>query len=174
LPDGSNLPQGGSDDNAYWLDVPPDSDARDNLERGDLAKAKVYVHVKPMFGATFTDIVIWIYYPFNGPATIKFKFLNIKFDHLGEHTGDWEHVTLRVNNFNGELKSIYFSEHSGGKWVDATDIEFQDRNKAAVYASRYGHAFYSKPGLVLGYLDTGASYTLVAAESLGSAVVEPP
>ena len=58
--------------------------------------------------------------------------------------------------------------------MDATDLEFQEGNKAAVYASRYGHAFYSKPGLVLGYLDTGASYTLVAAEYLGSAVVEPP
>ncbi|KAK4591658.1 hypothetical protein RGQ29_016192, partial [Quercus rubra] len=189
MPDGSNLPQGGSDDGAYWLDAPADSDARDKVERGDLARAKVYVHVKPMFGATFTDIVIWIYYPFNGPATIKFKFLNIKFDHLGEHTGDWEHVTLRVNNFNGELKSIYFSEHSGGKWVDATDIEFQDRNKAAVYASKHGHAFYSKPGLVLDgsdgiglrndcekadlYLDTGFSYTLVSAEYMGTAVVEP-
>nr|XP_023908955.1 uncharacterized protein LOC112020638 [Quercus suber] len=134
LPDGSNLPQGGSDDNAYWLDVPPDSDARDKLEREDFAKAKVYVHVKPMFGATFTDIVIWMYYPFNGPATIKFRIFNIKFDHLGEHTGDWEHVTLRVNNFNGELQSIYLFEHRGGKWVDATDIEFQDHNKAAVYA----------------------------------------
>ena len=33
--------------------------------------------------------------------------------------------------------------------MDATDLEFQEGNKAAVYASRYGHAFYSKPGLVL-------------------------
>ncbi|XP_075644682.1 hypothetical protein At1g04090-like [Castanea sativa] len=190
LPDGSNLPQGGSDDGAYWLDLPTDSDARDMVERGDLAKAKAYVHVKPMFGATFTDIVIWMYYPFNGPATIKFKFLNIKFDHLGEHTGDWEHVTLRVNNFNGELQSIYLSEHSGGTWVDATDVEFHDRNKAAVYASKHGHAFYSKPGLVLDgsdgiglrndcekadlYLDTGFYYTLLSAEYLGTAIVEPP
>ncbi|XP_075641433.1 hypothetical protein At1g04090-like [Castanea sativa] len=189
-PDGSNLPQGGSDDGAYWIDMPPDSAARDKLERGNLAIAKAFVHVKPMFGATFTDIVIWMYYPFNGPATIKFKIFNIKFDRLGEHTGDWEHVTLRVNNFNGELQSIYLSEHSGGMWVDATDIEFQDRNKPAVYASKHGHAFYSKPGLVLDgshgiglrndcekadlYLDTGLYYTLVSAEYLGTAIVEPP
>ena len=57
--------------------------------------------------------------------------------------------------------------------MDATDLEFQEGNKAAVHASLHGHAFYSKPGLVLDgrdgiglrndcekadlYLDTGAS-----------------
>jgi len=189
-PNGSNLPQGGSDDGAYWLNEPDDFDARDRVERGDLAIARVYMHVKPMFGATFTDIAIWIYYPFNGPAKIRFGLIDYQLPHIGEHIGDWEHVTLRVNNFNGELQSIYFSQHKGGTWLDATDLEFQEGNKAAVYASRYGHAFYSKPGLVLDgrdgtglrndcekadlYLDTGASYTLVAAEYLGSAVVEPP
>nr|XP_023883872.1 uncharacterized protein LOC111996154 [Quercus suber]POE71120.1 hypothetical protein CFP56_27124 [Quercus suber] len=148
------------------------------------------MRVKPMFGATFTDIAIWIYYPFNGPTKIRFGLLNYQLPHIGEHIGDWKHVTLRVNNFNGELQSIYFSQHKGGTWLDATDLEFQEGNKAAVYASRYGHAFYSKPGLVLDgrdgiglrndcekddlYLDTGASYTLVATEYLGSANVEPP
>ncbi|KAL4601360.1 hypothetical protein ACB092_11G267400 [Castanea dentata] len=190
MPNGSNLPQGGSDDGAYWLNVPDDLDARDRVERGDLAVARVYMHVKPMFGATFTDIAIWVYYTFNGPAKIRFGLLNFQLPHIGEHIGDWEHVTLRINNFNGELQSIYFSQHKGGTWLDATDLEFQEGNKAAVYASRYGHAFYSKPGLVLDgsdgiglrndcekatlYLDTGASYTLVAAKYLGTAVVEPP
>ncbi|KAL4601357.1 hypothetical protein ACB092_11G267200 [Castanea dentata] len=188
-PNGSNLPQGGSDDGAYWLNVPDDLDAKDRVKRGDLAIARVYMHVKPMFGATFTNIATWIYYPFNGPAKIRFGPLNFQLPHIGEHIGDWEHVTLRVNNFNGELQSIYFSQHKGGTWLDATDLEFQEGNKAIVYASRYGHAFYSKLGLVLDgrdgiglrndcekadlYLDTGASYTLVAAEYLGSAVVEP-
>ncbi|KAF5738847.1 hypothetical protein HS088_TW12G00040 [Tripterygium wilfordii] len=113
------------------------------------------------------------------------------------HVGDWEHLTLRLSNFNGELESIFFSQHSGGTWVTAPQLEFQTgSNKAVTYASLNGHAMYAKPGLVLqGHvgsgieisntttkskmvLDTGTRYLLVAAESLqgssSAAIVEPP
>ncbi|KAB1224910.1 hypothetical protein CJ030_MR1G007279 [Morella rubra] len=84
---------------------------------------------------------------------------------------------------------MYFSEHSGGTWVEASELEFQNGNKAVAYASLHGHAFYPKPGLVLQgsggigirndtekskmVMDTGVSYSLVAAEYLGSAINEP-
>ncbi|XP_058207069.1 hypothetical protein At1g04090-like [Rhododendron vialii] len=189
-PTGSNLPQGGSNDGAYWLDLPTDKVAKERVKRGDLQDAGVYLHVKPMLGASFTDIVIWIFYPFNGPARAKVKIVNISFDKIGEHVGDWEHVTLRVSNFDGGLKSVYFSEHSRGAWVSASELEFQGGNKPVTYASLHGHAFYPKAGLVLQgsdgigirndtakgktVMDTGARSVVVAAEHLGSEIVELP
>lgn len=190
-PTGSNLPQGGSDDGAYWLGLPEDKTASDKLKKGDLQDAKTYLHIKPMFGATFTDIAIWLFYPFNGPAKAKVEFINISLGKIGEHVGDWEHVTLRISNFNGELRSVYFSEHSKGQWVNASELEFQNGNKPVTYSSLNGHAFYPKAGLVLqgsggigirndtakskNVMDIGAVFLVVAAEYLKTSdIVEPP
>ncbi|KAE8690222.1 non-specific lipid-transfer protein 8-like [Hibiscus syriacus] len=221
---GSNLPQGGSNDGNYWLDLPVDEANKKRVKKGDLQNSQVYLHVKPMFGATYTDIAVWVFCPFNGPAKVKVEldgnyWLDLPVDeankgkdkgqsrthrhsirkdsinptsvHVGEHVGDWEHVTLRISNFNGELHRMYFSEHSGGSWADASELEFQGGNKPCAYSSLHGHAMYSKPGLVLQgsggigirndtakskmVMDTGLQFTVVAAEYLGStAVVEPP
>ncbi|KAJ8754816.1 hypothetical protein K2173_015328 [Erythroxylum novogranatense] len=186
---GSNLPQGGSNDDAFWIDLPVDEGSKERVKKGDLNDSEVYLQVKPMLGATFTDIAIWIFYPFNGPAKAKASFINIPLGRIGEHVGDWEHLTLRVSNFTGELWSLYFSQHSGGDWIEAQDLEFQDGNKPVTYASLHGHAMYSKPGLVLqgsgGFgirndtaksklvMDTGARFSIVAAEYLGKTISEP-
>ncbi|XP_018847497.2 uncharacterized protein LOC109010970 [Juglans regia] len=190
-PNGSNLPQGGSNDGAYWLDLPVDAGAKERVKKGDLGNSQVYVHVKPMLGASFTDLAIWVFYPFNGSAKAKVEIVNVSLGKIGEHVGDWEHVTLRVSNFNGELQRVYFSEHSGGTWVEAYELEFQNGNKTVAYASLHGHALYSKAGLVLQgskgsigirndmgkskmMMDTGGSYSVVAAEYLSSVIIEPP
>ncbi|KAL7615540.1 hypothetical protein Lser_V15G03284 [Lactuca serriola] len=189
-PNGSNLPQGGSNDDSYWLDLPIDNPAKERVKKGDLEEARAYFHIKPMFGATFTDIALWVFYPFNGPARAKVEIINVSLGKIGEHVGDWEHLTLRVSNYNGELKKVYFSEHSGGQWINASEIEFENGNKPVAYASLHGHAFYSKPGLVLQgsggigirndtakgteVMDTGVRPVVVAAEYLGALVAEPP
>ncbi|KAF8403967.1 hypothetical protein HHK36_012075 [Tetracentron sinense] len=188
-PTGSNLPQGGSNDGTYWLDLPADEGAKEKVKKGDLQSSSAYLHVKPMLGATFTDIAMWVFYPFNGPAKAKVEFINVSLGKIGEHVGDWEHVTLRISNFTGELWRVYFSEHSGGTWLNASELEFQGGNKVVTYASLHGHAFYPQPGLVLQgnsgigirndtakskmIMDTGARFVLVSAEYL-DVVVEPP
>lgn len=187
---GSNLPSGGSNDGQFWIELPSD-DRRDFIKRGDLNSAKLYVHVKPALGGTFTDIAMWIFCPFNGPATLKVGIKNIPLSKIGEHVGDWEHFTLRICNFAGELYSIYFSQHSGGEWMDACDLDYIDGNKAIVYSSKSGHASYPRPGtyiqgsskLGLGirndavrsnlYVDSSIHYEVVAAEYLENVVAEP-
>ncbi|KAL9296189.1 hypothetical protein ACSQ67_022085 [Phaseolus vulgaris] len=187
---GSNLPGGGSNDGQFWIDLPRD-DKRDVVKRGDLKSAKLYVHVKAAVGGTFTDIAMWVFCPFNGPATLKFGIKNIPLGRVGEHVGDWEHFTLRISNFSGELYSIYFSQHSGGEWVDACDLDYIEGNKAIVYSSKCGHASYPRPGtciqgsskLGIGirndaarsnlYVDSSVHYELVAAEYLENDVTEP-
>ncbi|KAF8664233.1 hypothetical protein HU200_054774 [Digitaria exilis] len=152
--DGSNLPQGGGNDGGYWLDLPVDSNQRERVKKGDLASAKVYVQAKPMLGGTVTDLAAWIFYPLNGPARAKVGFFTIPLGQIGEHIGDWEHVTLRVSNFSGELLRMYFSQHSAGTWVDASQLEYLvdgdgGKSRPVAYASQNGHAMYPKAGLVL-------------------------
>lgn len=195
-PSGSNLPQGGNNDGAYWLDLPADTTNKERVKKGDLKNSKANFHIKPMFGATFTDIQIWIFYPFNGPSRAKLGLINIPLGKIGEHVGDWEHVTLRISNFNGELTKMYFSQHSGGKWVDSSELEFQSgKNKPIAYSSLNGHALYAKPGLVLQgggsigirndtaksdkVFDLGLGFEIVAVagggDYLGNSIVtEPP
>lgn len=193
--DGSNLPQGGGNDGGYWLDLPADGNQREKVKRGDLAGAKVYVQAKPMLGGTVADLAVWIFYPFNGPARAKVGLIpSIPLGEIGEHVGDWEHVTLRVSNFSGELLRMYFSQHSAGTWVDASRLEYLDGgdgggSRPVAYASLHGHAFYPNAGTVLqgnsglgigirndcargSRLDTGAGRCeVVSAEYLG--VKEP-
>ncbi|KAK1375109.1 DUF946 domain-containing protein [Heracleum sosnowskyi] len=144
--DGSNLPQNGSNDGTYWIDLSTNEYVRGYLKRGNLQSAEAYMHIKPALGGTFTDIVVWLFYPYNGPGQIKFVFMTISFGEIGEHVADWEHVTLRVSNFDGELKSVYFSQHNKGIWVSPPDLEFEKNNKPIVYASKDGHASYPKAG----------------------------
>lgn len=148
-PTGSNLPRDGANDGAYWIDLPTDNAARERVKKGDLSTSCVYVHVKPMFGGTFTDIAIWMFYPFNGPARAKVEFFDVGLGKIGEHVGDWEHVTLRISNVDGVLRRVYFAQHSKGVWVDASELEYVSENKTASYSSLHGHAAYPKEGLVL-------------------------
>ncbi|GAB2221541.1 hypothetical protein Droror1_Dr00012725 [Drosera rotundifolia] len=187
---GSNLPAGGTNDGKFWINLPND-DRREIIKRGDLNSAELYVHIKPALGGTFVDIAMWIFSPFNGPANLKVGLMNYALKRVGEHVGDWEHFTLRISNFTGKLHSIYFSQHSGGQWVNACDLEYAEGNKAAIYASRNGHACYPCPGtyiqgsetLGIGvrndcakskfFIDSSVCYQIIAAEYLGESVVEP-
>ncbi|GER57802.1 hypothetical protein STAS_35629 [Striga asiatica] len=185
-PEGSNLPEGGENDDNYWIDLPTNNS--EVVKKGDLSSACCYLHVKPMFGGTFSDVAIWLFYPFNGPARAKVKFFDVSLGRIGEHVGDWEHVTLRVSNFDGELKGMYFSEHSGGVWLDVSELEFVEGNRPGAFSSFHGHAMYPKEGLVLQgngsigirndsgkgkFLDVGSNYLVVGAEYLGPDFVEP-
>lgn len=188
---GSNLPGGGTNDGAFWIDLPSD-DRRNTVKHGNLESAKLYVHVKPALGGTFTDLAMWVFCPFNGPATLKIGLVNVALSKIGQHVGDWEHFTLRICNFTGEMWGMYFSQHSGGEWVDACDLEYIEGNKAIVYSSKSGHASFPRAGtyiqgstkLGIGirndaacsnlYVDSSTHYEIIAAEYLGDDLpIEP-
>lgn len=189
---GSNLPRGGSNDGEFWIGLPNNSNDDDNtIKRGNIDSAELYIHVKPALGGTFTDIVMWVFCPFNGPATLKVGLISIPMNKIGEHVGDWEHFTLRISNFTGELWSVYFSQHSGGEWIEASELEFIEGNRPIVYSSKGGHASFPHPGsyirgsskLGIGvrndaakskyYVDSSIKYKVIAAEYLGNGVDEP-
>ncbi|XP_068666909.1 hypothetical protein At1g04090-like [Aristolochia californica] len=188
---GCILPSGGYNDGEYWIDLPVD-DPEDFVKHGNIESAELYCHVKPALGGTFTDIAMWVFCPFNGPATLKVGMVNFPFRKIGQHVGDWEHFTLRVSNFTGELWSIYFSQHSGGEWVDVCDLEYIAANKAIVYSSKSGHASFPHSGdylqgsqkLGIGIrndaarsnlsVDSSTKYQIIAAEYLGEGKVAEP
>ncbi|XP_017237371.1 hypothetical protein At1g04090 isoform X1 [Daucus carota subsp. sativus] len=189
--EGSNLPAGGTNDGEYWIDLPNDA-RRETVKHGNIASAKLYLHVKPAFGGTYTDIVMWVFCPFNGPGILKLEFMNVSLGKIGQHVGDWEHFTLRISNFTGELWGIYLSQHSGGHWVEVTDLEFIEGNKACIYSSKYGHASFAHPGTYLqgsskigigirndaaksnNFVESSSQYEIIAAEYLGDGVVTEP
>ncbi|XP_074311427.1 hypothetical protein At1g04090-like [Silene latifolia] len=189
-PTGSNLPQGGSNDGLYWLDLPKDNNERERVMKGDITSAYAYFHIKPMLGGTYTDVAIWLFYPFNGGSTAKVGLVNIPLGKIGEHVGDWEHVTLRISNFNGFLWKVFFAQHAKGEWVHASNLEFLDSSNSFVgYASLHGHATYAHPGDVLQgtefvgirndtaksdkMLDTAKDYKIISADYIRS-IIEPP
>lgn len=189
---GSNLPNGGGNDGEYWIDLSNDDEKNEIIKRGDIDSAELYVHVKPAIGGMLTDFAMWVFCPFNGPATLKIGVASIPFSKIGQHVGDWEHFTLRVCNFTGELLSIYFSQHSGGEWVDVYNLEYIEGNRAIVYSSKSGHASYPHKGTYLQgsqklgvgirndadsskfFVDSRVKYQIIAAEYLGGVVNEPP
>ncbi|XP_010675108.2 hypothetical protein At1g04090 isoform X1 [Beta vulgaris subsp. vulgaris] len=187
-PSGSNLPQGGGNDGEYWIDLPSDKKERERVKKGNMESACAYYHIKPMLAGAYTDLAIWLFYPFNGPSSAKVGFLSIPLGEIGEHVGDWEHITLRISNFNGMLRKVYFSQHAGGEWVYPPNLEFTDGNRVVGYSSLHGHACYPKAGEVLQgtsyvgirndtaksdkVLDTGVGYKIISADYLG-VVTEP-
>lgn len=190
--EGSCLPCGGSNDGKFWIDLPEDEELSSFLKRGNIESAELYVHVKPALGGTFTDIVMWVFCPFNGPVTLKVGLMSIPMARIGEHVGDWEHFTIRVCNFTGELWGVYFSQHSGGEWVHASDLEFIDGNRPIVYSSKSGHASFAHAGLYLQgpsrlgigirndadksqfFVDSSEKYRIVSAEYLGDGLIAEP
>ncbi|CAM6091536.1 unnamed protein product [Calypogeia fissa] len=146
-PGGSNLPPGGDgNDGMYWLDLPTDG-TQEVVKKGDLSVAKVLIHVKPMFGASFTDVCCWIYHCFNGSCVAKLgPVKSLALGKIGQHVSDWEHFTIRVDNFSGELRRIYFGEHAAGVWFRPDQLEYVSSNRAVVYSAKNSHALYSKEG----------------------------
>jgi Vacuolar protein sorting-associated protein 62 len=53
---------------------------------------------------------------------------------------------------------VYFSQRSGGEWVEASDLEFMTgSNKSVVYSSKSGHASFLHPG---NYLQGSEKYSI--------------
>lgn len=120
------------------------------IKEGDLQNATSYVHVYRT--EIFTDIQFWLFYPYNGPGSIKSRFGDIwsspiEFGNLaplGEHVGDWEVVILRFDN-NNELLGAFLSSHGDYPFYDKQDIDMNN-NQALVYASLNGHGNYPRVG----------------------------
>src|SRR6478609_7978557 len=104
---------------AYLLD--PDPSATSSLRSGDLSSAIAYVHILgPDMQTGYYDLQYWIFYAVRGLSTLRILLPDGKGDFqgdfivpngnsdgigyqgVGEHQGDWKHVTVRMDG-NGKL-----------------------------------------------------------------------
>lgn len=138
-----------------WLKIPYDS--KDVLLDPNILKAgksesecEAYIHAKFSEQEDCTDIQFWLFYPFNG-AGAAYIWLptesseRVDLNPLGTHEGDWEHVTIRIDNYSMQLVGAWMSQHGHQPWIDASEIQKED-GKPLFYSSRHGHANYSSAG----------------------------
>ncbi|KAI3516942.1 hypothetical protein L1887_16111 [Cichorium endivia] len=76
---------GGSNDDAYWLDLPSDSSSQDRVKKGSLQDASAYFHVKLISGGVLPTLP----YVFSTLLTVeqgqKLEFINLSLGKLVEH-----------------------------------------------------------------------------------------
>jgi hypothetical protein len=120
------------------------------VRRGDLARARVPVRVRP-WNHLFTDVQFWFFYPYNGPGRVLMESSGIITTHIqlaycGRHVGDWERVTLRFLNIGKKLVALHMSQHGGGEWVTRPDFKWRplfDGEHPVIYPAKYSHANYT-------------------------------
>ncbi|MBB5367088.1 MULTISPECIES: Vps62-related protein [unclassified Janthinobacterium] len=111
----------------------------------------LYVHAKFLPAENATDLIFWIFCPYNGAGMLKLDTpgLNRRIDlaPLGVHEGDWEHFLVRIDNDTGKPVKLFLSAHDSGDWKDIASLERDAATRRLVlYTSRHGHAFYSTAG----------------------------
>ncbi len=142
------LPQGEANKDKFQLIL-----NNTNARSGDFNQAKSYVHAK-LVDELYTDIQFWFFYAYNGHGTFRLKTLafgqtlwasNTSAEPIGEHEGDWEHVTIRISNFSHQPEAMYLSQHGGGVWKSWSELSFSG-TQPNIYSSINGHASYSGIG----------------------------
>lgn len=127
--------------------------AEQSVLNGDLAAAEAYVFANYVC-SQFTDLQFFFFYGYNGAPSIQVQLWLAKgglfvgtrtqdFDGLncGQHQGDWEHVTLRVDNRLKAVVAVGYDSHGDTEWhVPPSGGQVQ------CYASLNMHACYPRPG----------------------------
>lgn len=112
--------------------IDPSGDVLHGLLPGE-GGASIYTHVYPnVFGGV--NIQYWYFFPYNGT--------------LYWHEGDWEHITLRLDQ-NLEPVGAWYHHHNDKTWVDRGAMSFY-RNLTGlhpfVYIAEQSHASYWSDG----------------------------
>lgn len=141
------LPAGGRDDGAYWLEI------GEEHRRGDLDSAVAYVNAK--YYTYWIDLQFWFFYPHNGPGKGYLEFRSIvgtsdtdtiNLEPMGQHGGDWEHCTVRLELASRTVLGVYMAAHSGGEWVQPGKFTTEN-GRPVVFSSRNGHGGYKGEGM---------------------------
>lgn len=132
----------------FYLDPSMANDPQ-KLREGSLDAAKCYFRLRWMAQPLRSwDLVYIFFYPYNG-----------KMVKWGNHDGDFEHITVRLNSSGAAITAVYFSAHYGeGRWYRAVSADnpfgysvqqVGDNSPAThpvVYSAKHSHASYPTPG----------------------------
>jgi hypothetical protein len=127
-----------------------------SIRAGDVNSAVCYTHVTARSdGLAGYDVQYWFFSPFNGPGIVGLSITTLGVDWdgtfeiapLGEHEGDLEHVSVRVDA-SVNIQSMYYSQHGGGTWYKqaskpgAHDGYTLEKGHPVVYSALNGHPSY--------------------------------
>lgn len=123
------------------------------IEAGDLNSAVAYV-VANWVCEQYTDLQFWYCYGYNGAPAVQvhlwaatggdflweqwYSFGNLN---CGQHQGDWEHVTLRIDNAAKIPVAVGYSAHGDTNWF-TPDTDGQ----VIAYAAQSMHGTYPVAG----------------------------
>lgn len=100
--------------------------------KGNIESLKIYVHFSSF--SEYYTVQYWYFFPYNGPMM-----------GMGEHEGDWEHISVNINRNNFKVDSIFYSSHvTEGKWYPPDKLAFESGHPV-VYLSINSHASYPYP-----------------------------
>jgi hypothetical protein len=145
-----NLPQGANNAHKYYLEP---KEGISLLGGNDQIPARAYVHAK-IYNKSYTDLQYWFFFAQTGNACASVKWMiddikghegKINLNPLGRTNGNWEKITVRLNNKTQEAEQVFFPQSGEGKWVQAEDLQ-RVGSQIKVFASKNGFAFYPGPG----------------------------
>lgn len=120
-------------------------------DKPDATKIPVYAMVVQKNDGITTDLVYWMFYPYNnGKRVCVGLYVPLigcvgGYSTFGNHVGDWEHVTVRLVNM--VPTQILLSQHDGGATFNWGDSRVQMRGTHPVlYAATGSHGLYHDTG----------------------------
>lgn len=153
-------------DSNYWirstaaLDSPSDTLP---FFAGDLDGAPVYAFYADK-GSQIVDLVYFFYYPYNRGKSVVDTI-------WGNHVGDWEHITVRLNRGADDVLTpvqVYLSAHSFGGAYDWAEVERTGDTHPVVYSAWGSHGVWSSPGaheyMTIGEEVLGVCVTIVCTD----------
>lgn len=107
----------------------------------EINKIPYYGQVKYTDDEYFIDIIYIFLYPVNKGYKIGFC------ENVGYHTGDIEHIIIRINKFTEKIIKVFFSAHSKEHTTHYLEnLSLCNHcNTLKVYVSLHSHANYFKP-----------------------------
>ena len=132
------------EDGRYWVRTRQalDSPSDDSLAvfAGHLASAPVYAFWVDK--GEVVDLVYFFFYPYKRGKEILDTM-------WGNHVGDWEHITVRLERSSGgaalEPRQVYISAHDFGGAYPWESLEKVDTHPI-VYAAKGSHGVWKDPG----------------------------
>ncbi|SFT00474.1 jacalin-like lectin [Marininema halotolerans] len=114
---------------------------------GNLNSARVYSFWKQV-NPTTADIKYYIWYPYNRGKISKnlesfASFFGIH-GGIGNHVGDWEGISIRLEN--GQPTRTEINYHSWSKMYDWKDIPKVDASHVVTYSAQGSHGMWKDPG----------------------------
>ena len=96
------------------------------------------------------EINYMLYFPYNAGGVFN----------IGSHEGDWEHITVRLDN-RFKLQGVYYGNHRSheGVWVPYSKVPLNANGRIIAYCAKGSHGFWPSPGYHLRIFGFGNDYT---------------